>query len=225
MKTRIVTYHLEMTDPRALRPAGAPPEELELVKAEIPCPELNRFLYTAVGAGWYWTDRLPWSHQRWLEYLDRPELETWVAYLRGTPAGYFELERQPRGAVEIAYFGLLPGFTGRGLGGHLLTAAIRRGFELGASRVWVHTCTLDHPAALGNYRARGLRVFKEVVSSKMLPAQSPGPWPGAGPAGDLGGGKRQRRGTPRAGRRQPAGGKKVKKRRRRASQKRDGRSG
>lgn len=74
-------------------------------------------------------------------------------------AGYCELH--PVGAdVEIAYFGLLPAFHGRGLGGALLEHALRRGFELGA-RVWVHTCSLDGAHALANYRARGLVPYRE----------------------------------------------------------------
>ena len=90
---------------------------MALLRAEIPCPEFNRFLYAAVGARWWWYTRLPWDHARWLAYLDRPELETWVAYISGSPAGYFELEAQGDGNVEIAYFGLLPGFVGKGVGG------------------------------------------------------------------------------------------------------------
>lgn len=160
--SEITTYYLEMTDPAELRPARPAPKGFRLMQAEIPLPDFNRFLYTAVGGDWHWTDRLSWSRERWLAYLDRPELETWVGYVQGTPAGYFELEMQAGSAVEIAYFGLLPAFIGRGLGGVLLTAAIRRGWEMGARRVWVHTCTLDHPAALANYQARGLGIYKEI---------------------------------------------------------------
>jgi GNAT superfamily N-acetyltransferase len=175
----VVTTHLEMTDPGELRPAREPALPLRVERAAIPCPELNRFLYTAVGGDWYWIDRLVWSYEKWLRYLDRPELETWVATVAGTPTGYFELERQAEGSVEIAYFGLLPRFIGRGLGGALLTRAARRAWEMGARRVWVHTCTLDGPAALANYRARGFRIFKEEVAEVDLPDVSPGPWPGA----------------------------------------------
>jgi len=100
--------------------------------------------------------------------VNRPELETWVAYVLGRIAGYFELERQAGSAVEIAYFGLLPAFVGRGIGGHLLTGAIKRAWAMGASRVWVHTCTLDHPNALPNYRARGLKEFHRSIEYKEL---------------------------------------------------------
>lgn len=174
----VTTRYLEMTDPSKLRPSRAT-TEIEVVKAEIPSPELSRFLYTAVGGSWYWTDRLGWSHSRWRAYLDRPEVETWVGNVRGTPAGYFELERQPEGNVEIVYFGLLAAFIGKGLGGRLLTHAVERAWESGTRRVWVHTCTLDGPAALRNYLARGFRLYHEETHEVDLPSRPPGPWPGA----------------------------------------------
>jgi GNAT superfamily N-acetyltransferase len=165
----VTTWYLELLRPHDLRPARVPDGALSLVRAEIPLPELNRFLYTAVGRGWYWLDRVVWDEARWLAWLDRPELETWVLYVSGTPAGYFEIESQPGGNVELAYFGLLPRFMGRGLGGYLLTKAIERAFELGAARVWVHTCSLDAPQALANYQARGFRIYAEQTIERELP--------------------------------------------------------
>jgi GNAT superfamily N-acetyltransferase len=178
-ETRVTIYHLEMTDPAALRPRESGRSDLEVRRAEVPLPELNRFLYTAVGGDWYWIDRLPWTYAQWLAYLDRPQLQTWVAYVAGTPAGYFELEAQAGGNVEIAYFGLLRPFLGLGLGGQLLTIATRRAWEMSASRVWLHTCTLDHPGALANYLRRGFRIFRQEVKPEVLPPRPPGPWPGA----------------------------------------------
>jgi GNAT superfamily N-acetyltransferase len=178
MATQVTTYYLEMTDARQLRPARRPEIDLELKQARIALPELNRFLYTAVGGDWYWIDRLTWDYNRWLAFLDRPELETWLATVSGTPAGYFELETQPGASIEVAYFGLLPQFIGHGLGGYLLTAAVQRAWQLSPARVWLHTCTLDHPRALANYQARGFRLFKEETSFRSLPEQPPGPWPG-----------------------------------------------
>lgn len=179
MIVEVTIYYLEMTDPHDLRPKRIEHDGLEIRQAEIPSPELNRLLYTAVGGDWYWIDRLDWTYQQWLEWVDRPELETWVAYVSGTPAGYFELERQSDGNIEIACFGLLPQFIGRGLGGHLLTVATERAWQMEASRVWVHTCSLDHRGALANYRARGFRVFREETQSRDLPDNPPGPWPAA----------------------------------------------
>jgi GNAT superfamily N-acetyltransferase len=182
MDRLVTTTHLEMRSRSELRPACASTITLDIVRAEVPCPELNRFLYTAVGADWWWYSRLPWNRARWLAYLDRPELETWVAYASGTPAGYFELERQGGGDVEIAYFGLLAGFIGKGLGARLLTAAIERAWAMDASRVWVHTCDLDHPRALANYQARGFKVFRVEANVERLPDEPLEAWPGANAA-------------------------------------------
>lgn len=125
MKHLVTTTHLEMTDRRQLQPAQPGTPQFQLVRAEIPCPELNRFLYTAVGYGWWWYSRLPWDCARWRAYLDRPEVETWFAYVSGTPAGYFELERQPGDNVELAYFGVMPRFIGKGFGREIRRASGR----------------------------------------------------------------------------------------------------
>jgi GNAT superfamily N-acetyltransferase len=180
MQVDVTTWYLEMLSPADLRPAPCPDGNVMLVRAEVPSPELNRFLYTAVGGPWYWIDRLDWDYARWLDWLDRPELETWVLYAQGTPAGYVEIEAQPEDNIEVAYFGLLPRFIGQRLGGYLLSAGVERAWARGARRVWVHTCSLDGPNALANYQARGFRVYDQRTQPLELPARSPGPWPGAG---------------------------------------------
>ncbi|CAM5458466.1 MULTISPECIES: GNAT family N-acetyltransferase [Streptomyces] len=187
MTITVTTWHLEQTAPDDLAPATAPPAEqrVEIVRAEVASPEFSRFLYASVGGDIAWTDRLGWSPARWREFLGRPGVETWVAYERGTPAGYIELDAQPEGVVEISYFGLLPAFRGRRIGGHLLTYGTARAWDLAGRwpgraktrRVWVHTCSQDGPYALDNYRRRGFRVFAtEVTEEPEAPA--PGPWPG-----------------------------------------------
>jgi GNAT superfamily N-acetyltransferase len=177
--TEVTTWSLEMHDRGELRPAAMPSLELKLMRAEVPSPELGRFLYTAVGGDWHWIDRLGWSYDEWQARLARAGVETWVAYVCGTPAGYFELNLEEVGSVEIAYFGLLPQFIGKGVGGWLLTRAIERGWEMGAARVWVHTCSLDGPSALANYQARGMQIFKTETAQQEVGDQPPGPWPGA----------------------------------------------
>ena len=173
----VTTWYLEMLDPAQLRRSRVPTPAPAIVQAEIPSPALNRFLYTSVGGAWHWIDRLSWTWAQWLAWLDRPELQTWVMHVAGTPAGYFELEKQGDD-VEIAYFGIAPDFIGRKLGGHLLTRTIEQAWAMGPRRVWVHTCTLDHPAALANYKARGMDLYKEETVMKDV-AATPGPWPGA----------------------------------------------
>jgi len=149
------------------------------VRVSIPSPELNRYFYTAIGGDWYWIDRLKWTYAEWRRYLDRPELVTWLITVAGVPAGYFELERQAEDDVEIVYFGLLREHVGRGFGGWALSEAAERAWQLGAKRVWVHTCDLDHPGALNNYLARGFKVFKTETKEEELPEKPTGPWPGA----------------------------------------------
>ncbi len=158
-----------------------------MTRAEVSSPELNRYLYAAVGGDWFWLDRLSWSWQQWHDWLDRPGVETWLASVRGTPVGYVELDGHRDGEVELAYFGLLPAFVGQGLGGHLLTFALQQAWSLSerwpglapVRRVWVHTCTLDGPAALANYQARGMRLYRTETENAELPGAPPGPWPGA----------------------------------------------
>ncbi len=178
MQVPITTSYVQMTSPDQLRPRRLARDGLALVPVRPPIPELNRFFYTAVGGDWYWLDRLPWSRQRWLAYLDRPELETWLLTVAGVPAGYCELEMQPDQQVEVAYFGLLPAFVGQGLGSHFLTAVVERAWAWGASRVWLHTCTLDHPTALAHYQARGFQLYRQETRIEELPEQPVGPWPG-----------------------------------------------
>ncbi|MFE1166103.1 GNAT family N-acetyltransferase [Nocardiopsis sp. NPDC058789] len=172
----ITTWYLETTDPAELRPGREPEGAVTLVRAEVPSPELSRFLYTTVGGDYQWIDRARWSTDEWRARVADPNVETWVLYDRGTPAGYAELESQPGGEVEVVYFGLLPGFLGRGLGGHMLTEALRRAWDLGARRpdreatrrVWLHTCSLDGDHALDNYRARGLRLYRETTEEQPV---------------------------------------------------------
>lgn len=181
MNRLVKITHLEMLSLGGLRPIARVPPDLLLLRASIPSPELGKFLYVSVGGEWYWRERLSWTYDRWMSWLSRPEVETWVAYHGGTPAGYFELEAQPEGNVQITYFGLLPGFIGKGIGGYLLSQAIDRAWRIGpgVKRVWVHTCNLDHPRALPNYLQRGFQVFREEEHLVDLPESPPGPWPGA----------------------------------------------
>ncbi len=168
-----------MTDPDDLCPKLIDYSGLSIERAQSPSPELNRFLYTAVGGDWNWVDRLTWTYQGWQEWVHRPELDTWVAFISGMPAGFFELESQVNSNVEIVSFGLLPSFIGQGLGGHLLTVAVGEAWRMAAKRVWLHTCTLDHPRALSNYLARGFRVFQESTLEQEVLERSPGPCPGS----------------------------------------------
>ena len=143
------------------------------------CPaSFFRYLYAEVGRGCHWVDRLGWTDAEWRARLASPSVSLFVMTLAGAPAGYFELERQADDSVEIAYFGLLPEFVGHGLGKYLLSQAAQAAWALRPARVWLHTCTLDDPAALPNYLARGFRVFKsETYETELRPASGSGHTP------------------------------------------------
>ena len=152
--------YLEMRRPADLQPAPIP-AALPRIEQVLDCPPAFwRFLYTEVGRQYHWVDRLQWTDAEIRDYLSDPALSLHVMWVAGAPAGYFELRREPDRAVEIVYFGLLGQFTGRGLGGHMLTEAVKMAWSAGASRVWLHTNTLDHPGALPNYLKRGFRIVR-----------------------------------------------------------------
>jgi len=172
------TYTLEMRSPGDLRPVRVSLPGLRIERMRVPLPEFNKFLHTVVGYDYRWGGRSGWGKDEWTAYASRDNLHTWVAYVDGTPAGYCEMEEAPGSDVEIKSFGLLPAFIGQGLGGHLLTVAVERAWAptgdggMGATRVWLHTCTHDHPHALRNYTARGFRLCKTAVEPANAPIPS-----------------------------------------------------
>ena len=133
-----------------------------LVKKIKPDFQLNKFFYKQVGKKHRWIDRLSWSDEKWINYISNKNLETYIICESEELVGFFELLHNPElQETEISYFGLLEEYIGKGIGGYALSEAIRKSFEKNIRRVWLHTCTLDHPNALKNYIARGMTVFKK----------------------------------------------------------------
>lgn len=170
----VVRTYLEMRDPAALIPAYSDDPRLRLERIEE-CPlSFFRYLYREVGRDYYWVDRLPMPDDEIAEYLSDPGVSIWLLSCAGAPAGYFELKRHGADdSVEIAYFGLLPEFLRRGYGKHLLTRAVEEAWRLNPSRVWLHTCTLDDPAALPNYLNRGFTTTHEERYETTLTISEP----------------------------------------------------
>ena len=160
-RTPATVWYLAMEDAAALRPATAPDGAL-VVRTEVPLGALNRFFYAEVGRDFHWVDRAGWDAGRWQAWAEG--VETWLLLWRGTPAGYAELEARADGSVELAFFGLLAPFRGRGLGGHLLTQVVARAWELArdGGAVTVNTCELDGPHARRHYEARGFTLVREA---------------------------------------------------------------
>lgn len=154
----LVTW-LELRHPSELIPAPCHDPDFRVTRMAEPDGAVNQALYIAVGGDWAWSDKRNWDHETWQKHAENPSLHTHVAHHGNETAGYFEL-LQCGDEVEILYFGLLPGFIGRGLGGMLLTKAIEEAWALQSQRVTVNTCSLDHPSALQNYLARGMRIVK-----------------------------------------------------------------
>lgn len=168
--------YLQMLSHLELRNAdcGLRNKHLEVRELKKPNWVFNRDMYFRVGEKWKWIDKRPWTDEQWKEYANNPNVRTFAGHYDDEVAGYFELRRyaardqrsavtgQSEDSVEIAYFGLLPEFIGRGLGGALLTSAIENAWEWSPTptRVWVHTCNRDHPSAMNNYKERGFRVYK-----------------------------------------------------------------
>ena len=156
----VTRTYLEMRDVAELKAARSNDSRIRVKQIHDCSPSLYRQLYVEVGRSYHWIDRLPWTDEQIRAHLNQPEISVWLMTYDDATAGYFELRKCEDGSVEIAYFGLLPEFLGRGLGKHLLICATERAWADGASRVWLHTCTLDDPAAMPNYLKRGFRPFK-----------------------------------------------------------------
>jgi len=156
----VTRTYLEVTGPDQVRDCPLD-RSVTLERADLCPPSFYRQLYADIGRDYHWRDRLNWTDGEIAGYLALPDVSLWVARVNGEVAGYFELRADADRSTEIVYFGLLPRFTGKGLGKQLLTAAVARAWAGGATRVWLHTCTLDNPAALPNYKARGFTQFRQ----------------------------------------------------------------
>jgi GNAT superfamily N-acetyltransferase len=170
MKVEVTRTYLQLRSPDQLNATYIDDPDTRIERV-LECPaSFYRYLYREVGRVYHWIDRLPWTDDEIRAHLARPEITLWVMYSRGAPAGYFELERHDGGSIEIAYFGLLQEFLGRGLGKHLLSVAVAQAWTDGANRVWLHTCTLDDHAAFPNYLKRGFEPFKkETYFTEIAP--------------------------------------------------------
>jgi GNAT superfamily N-acetyltransferase len=173
-RVEVIRTYLEMTARQALRTVPSPEPQARIERVSS-CPaSFFRYLYAEVGRNYHWVDRLGWTDEELRARLANPVVSLHLLTVAGAPAGYFELERRDDGSVEIAYFGLLPEFLGRGLGKYLLSQAAEAAWALGPNRVWLHTCTLDDKAALPNYLARGFRPYKTESYETELQAAASG---------------------------------------------------
>lgn len=163
--SEVTIYYLEMlsADSHQRKPL---PVELSVTESRIKQYQVNRMLYQLVGEDWQWNDKSVWTNDNWREYAESNNLRTWIAYNQGSIAGFFELKQIDPQTNELAYFGLARKFIGKGFGGALLSVAVEQAWRWGSpQRVTLNTCTLDHPNALANYKARGFSIYKTETST------------------------------------------------------------
>lgn len=168
-RVEVVRTHLELHRRGQLRPAKEPHAAARFERHRPVAVSLYRDLYVMVGERWHWRDRQLWSDAELERYLASPDIHLWTLHVGKETAGYFELQRHDDGRVEIMYFGLAPAFIGQGLGGWMLTRAVKEAFALSASKVVLNTCTLDAASALPNYLARGFIIVREEQYTLEVP--------------------------------------------------------
>ena len=161
MERTIDRFYLHIFSKKNLIKSNCVETNLEISLEKNPTLDLCKFFYKEVGKDFFWRDRLKWSNQDWLDYTSNNFFKLYILKHKNNFVGYYELlYDNSTNSIEIPYFGIFKEFYGKGIGGYLLTNAILTAFECPIDKVWVHTCTLDHPNALKNYIARGMKIFK-----------------------------------------------------------------
>ena len=161
MIVSVVRSFLEINSVKNLNRSKSPGSNFKISEVKPSNFQLNKFFYKQIGKNHRWIDRLVWEDKKWIEYVENPNVKTFVLKDDNNLAGYYETIRSLyNDHTEIAYFGILEEYYGKKCGGYLLSEAINKLFEEGISRVWLHTCSLDHKNAIKNYLARGMQIFK-----------------------------------------------------------------
>lgn len=163
-KLALVVTYLEMTKQPTDPGPPVPALKLALFRAENPTVAFYRFLYDTVGGPWQWYERRRMDDDELAAIVQDPAVEIYVLYVSGVPAGYSELDLRKMPDIEVAYFGLMPEFIGRGLGTYLLRWTIDQAWTREPKRLWVHTCNLDHPRSLGLYQRAGFTPYGQEAS-------------------------------------------------------------
>lgn len=155
----VTVHYLEMLEP-VQRHCPAPQSDLAVIREPKPSLEFYRSLYNAVGEDYRWLSRRKLADAELLAIIHDPLVETHLLQVAGSTAGFAELDFRVASEIEIVQFGLLPQFIGRGLGKWFLNRILEDCWSRGPNRVWLHTCTFDHPAALPNYQQAGFRLYR-----------------------------------------------------------------
>jgi GNAT superfamily N-acetyltransferase len=155
----VTVYYLEMRSVGA-GPAALPVEGRLVLHALRPSVDYYRYLYNAVGKDYNWLSRRDMADDELATIIQNPLVELHVLHMNGSPAGFAELDRREPGEIELKQFGLMPGFIGRGLGKWFLQWTVHKAWSYAPQRFWLHTCSLDHPAAMPNYEKAGFQLYQ-----------------------------------------------------------------
>jgi len=158
--TSTITY-LEMLSAPAKPSPPIPMQKIAVLRAHRPTLSFYRYLYGEVGRDWFWYERNIMADTKLSALLADDLVEIYVLYVGGVPAGYCELDRRHKNDIELAYFGLIPEFIGRGLGTYFLRWSIDMAWSYRPKKLWVHTCSEDHVNALPTYQKSGFEVYKQ----------------------------------------------------------------
>ncbi|MCH7687834.1 MAG: GNAT family N-acetyltransferase [Planctomycetes bacterium] len=161
----VTVYYLEMLAP-SQRTVPAPRDGLTVLHAQTPSVPYYRFLYNAVGEDYHWLSRRKLADAELTAVIHDPLNELHVLHVDGTPVGFAELDRRQTDEIELVQFGLMADFIGQGLGKWFLQWTIDKVWSYQPRRFWLHTCTLDHAAALPTYKKAGFIQFKEEARSR-----------------------------------------------------------
>jgi GNAT superfamily N-acetyltransferase len=182
----VVTF-LERTEaPGSLQPL---PQGLALVHVADPSPAWYRTLYRRIGENWLWFSRAIMPEDELAALISSPSTVILALERDGEAIGLVELDSAIPGKAEIVTFGVVPGETGTGAAKVLMDGALAQAFSGNVRRVWLHTCTFDHPAAVRFYVRQGFRAFKFAIEVSddpralgFLPASAAPHVPMLGPA-------------------------------------------
>jgi GNAT superfamily N-acetyltransferase len=169
-----VTYLGMEARPKALPP---PPPLLKsaILKCENPPVHFYRYLYDMIGRPHFWVERRLWTDEKLKAHLAQEKLVLYALYLGGVPAGMAELDFREPGIAHIAYFGLMPEFTGRRIGPWFLHQTIELCWAEPIKRLLVNTCTLDHKMALVTYQRAGFIAYARAERVVLVPPDYPEP--------------------------------------------------
>ncbi len=157
-----VAHRLQIFEPPQ-RPLVALHPDLHLEPAAKADPDAYRNLFRAIGQDFLWFSRLLMSDEKLLDTLSNAGTESFALKRGQNIIGILELSFRDMPDCELSFFGLVPSEVGQGTGRILMDEAIRRAFEKPIKRLWLSTCSLDHPKALGFYRKAGFIPYARFV--------------------------------------------------------------